>query len=236
MAPFGGPLDDLDDFGPEDFDADGTGPDDAVITDAEARLSHRFVLGLLQVHATNRDPGHNSAAGQFATHLLAETAAGIQTLRTLQHRAVLEDTGDVVAFGRILHDICDRIEQQMRRTRAFELVVDVAPDCRVPGRQVVRLALLASELVINAIKHAHPAGVAGVVEVACRVDPGGTLVLTVLDDGIGLPVDFDPAQDGGFGFAMIRTLARPLAAMLTFESTGLGLLVTAMVPPPAARH
>lgn len=243
MATFG-PLDDvddLDDFGLDDFeldafDFDDAGLDDALISDAEARLSHRFVLGLLQVHASNRDPGRRSAAGQFASHLLAETAAGIQTLRTLQQRAELEDTGDVVTFGRILHDICDRIEQQMRRTRAFELVVDVAPDCRVPGRQVVRLALLASELVINAIKHAHPAGVPGVVEVACRVDPDGTVVLTVLDDGIGLPVDFDPARDGGFGLAMIRALARPLAAILTFESTGLGLLVTATVPPPAARH
>ncbi|MFL9828444.1 ATP-binding protein [Rhodoplanes sp. SY1] len=225
------PRDDLDDFGFDDFDPGsldpaGAGPDDLVFTDAEARLSHRFVLGLLQVHASNLDPAQRSAAGQFASHLLAETAAGIQTLRSLQQRPALDEAAP---FGRILHDICHCIAQQMRRTRTFELVVDVAPDCRVPGSQVVRLALLASELVINAIKHAHPAGLPGLVEVACRVDPDGTAVLTVLDDGIGLPVDFDPVHDGGFGLGMIR-------ALLTFESTGLGLLVTTTVPPPAARH
>ncbi|MFL9828974.1 ATP-binding protein, partial [Rhodoplanes sp. SY1] len=103
----------------------------------------------------------------------------------------------------------------MRRTRAFELVVDVAPDCPVPARQVVRLALLASELVINAVKHAHPAGLHGVVEIACRVDPDGSVVLTVCDDGIGLPVDFDPSRDGRFGLGLIRALAHSLAAVLT---------------------
>ncbi|WP_146618835.1 LuxR C-terminal-related transcriptional regulator [Rhodoplanes elegans] len=211
----------------------GQGKSNAEIADL---LGISMNTAKLHVAAILRRLGLGNRMQAVASHLLAETAAGIQTLRSLQERAALDGAGDGVPFGRILHDICERIAQQMRRTRVFELVVDVAPDCRVPSSQVVRLALLTSELVINAIKHAHPAGLPGLVEIACRVDADGTAVLTVLDDGIGLPVDFDPVHDGGFGLGMIRALARPLGAILTFESTGLGLLVTATVPPPAARH
>ncbi|MDC7788564.1 sensor histidine kinase [Rhodoplanes sp. TEM] len=210
--------------------------DDVTMDDVEELLSRRFVLGLLEAHATRLDPARRSAAGPFVTHLLAETAAGIETLLSLQRRSLRPDQDGNVPFHRMLHDICDQIERQMRRTRAFDLVVDVAPACAVPGRQVVRLALIASELIINAIKHAHPAGAAGLVEVACRVDPDGTVVLTVCDDGIGLPEAFDPVAQGGFGMTLIRTLSRQLGAVVTFESTGLGLMVTTTVPPPPRRH
>lgn len=211
-------------------------PDDVALDDMEELLSQRFVLGLLEAHATNVDPARRSAAGPFVTHLLAETAAGIETLLSLQRRSLQPDADGNVPFHRMLHDICDQIEEKMRRTRAFDLAVDVSPACAVPGRQVVRLALIASELIINAIKHAHPAGAAGLVEIACRVDPDGTVVLTVCDDGIGLPEGFDPVAGGGLGMALIRTLSRQLRAVVTFESTGLGLLVTATVPPPLRHH
>ncbi len=87
------------------------------------------------------------------------------------------------------------------------------------------VALIVGEAVTNAITHAHPTGVEGKIAVECKQDAKGAIVICVTDDGVGLPVDFDPAQDGTAGFRVMRALSERLGAKLTFKSTSLGLQV-----------
>jgi two-component sensor histidine kinase len=56
------------------------------------------------------------------------------------------------------------------------------------------------------------------------------LILTVFDDGVGLPEGFDPAVDGGLGMRVVRSLAEQMGASLDFASNPLGLAVTVSVP------
>ena len=66
----------------------------------------------------------------------------------------------------------------------------------------------------------------------CFRRPGGAILIQIADDGVGLPEGFDPAKDGGLGMRMVRMLADQLGASLTFESTGIGLTVRLLIPPP----
>ena len=95
----------------------------------------------------------------------------------------------------------------------------------VPWDMAVLVALIVGEAVTNAITHSHPTGVEGKIAVECTQDAKGAIVICVTDDGVGLPVDFDPAQDGTAGFRVMRALSERLGAKLTFKSTSLGLLV-----------
>jgi two-component sensor histidine kinase len=94
----------------------------------------------------------------------------------------------------------------------------------VRADQATPVALIVSELVTNALKYAHPTGVAGRIQVSCR-SVGGGLVVEVTDDGVGLSETFDPHTDGGLGFRVVRGLARQLGAKLVYESGGIGLTV-----------
>ena len=82
--------------------------------------------------------------------------------------------------------------------------------------------MLTSEAIINALKHAHPAGVRGEITVSCR-KIGRECMLVIEDDGVGLPDGFNPATDGGLGFRTMRQLAQQLKARLNHQSTPLGL-------------
>ena len=84
---------------------------------------------------------------------------------------------------------------------------------------------------MNAIKYAHPSGIPVRIEIACSRKADGGLLLTISDDGVGLPEGFDAEQDGGMGFKMIRTLAGSLKAGLEIQSTSLGLSLCLDVPP-----
>jgi two-component sensor histidine kinase len=63
-----------------------------------------------------------------------------------------------------------------------------------------------SELVQNAVEHGYDAGGSGRVEVAVLVPAPGRLRVEVIDDGRGLPAEFDLDGSDRLGLAIVRTL------------------------------
>jgi two-component sensor histidine kinase len=89
--------------------------------------------------------------------------------------------------------------QQTIGTRRIHADVD---DALIPLKQGVSLALLVSELVSNAVKHA-----VGEVGLVLSVSEQ-TLCLTVNDDGAGFPDDFDPLLAANTGLELVESFAR----------------------------
>jgi len=107
--------------------------------------------------------------------------------------------------------------------------------CRIPAERAQPIALLLSEIMMNAVKHAHPTGIPVVLEFTCKRLSDGSMILQIGDDGIGLPEDFDPALDGGVGFRLIRAFAEKLGATLRIESDSLGTDFILTIPSEASR-
>ena len=97
---------------------------------------------------------------------------------------------------------------------------------------IVPIALIVSEMVTNAVKYAHPAGVAGRIDVGCQRD-GNSIIVEVADDGVGLPENFDVLEGGELGFRIVRALAGQLDARPIFDSDTLGLRFLLLLPAPA---
>ena len=93
------------------------------------------------------------------------------------------------------------------------------------------MGFIIGEVVTNAVKYAHPAGVKGRIDVGCHARPEGAILVQIADDGVGLPEGFDPRRDGGLGMRMVRMRAGQLGANLAFESTSMGLTVRLLIPP-----
>jgi two-component sensor histidine kinase len=99
----------------------------------------------------------------------------------------------------------------------------------VDAHAATSLALALAELVHNALEHGFVGRESGRVEVTMRRIPG-ELVLTVRDDGRGLPSGFDPDTAANLGLAIVRTVVHDdLRGTLTF-SGGRGTTVTVRVP------
>ncbi|MBI5114632.1 MAG: sensor histidine kinase [Rhodovulum sp.] len=203
---------------------------DPVVDNSQRAVVRRLAHGLLEVHAGSFEPSERPPSSEVAAILMAEAVAGIETALSLHRRIVPSTSLHRIDFGAVLLELCEQIVGRMARARRFDIRVDIAPRCLLPVVDVARLSLIATELIINAIQHAHPAGIPGILEIGSHVDPVGTLTLTVSDDGIGLPADFDPRRDGGLGLILIRSLGRRLGATISYESIGLGLQVTVTMP------
>jgi two-component sensor histidine kinase len=96
---------------------------------------------------------------------------------------------------------------------------DLDDKLRAGMRQAVPIGLIASEMVLNAIKHAFPDSGApdrpNVIRATLTRKPGIGIELTVGDTGTGIPNAAEPPS--GFGLTLIETLAQQLKASLTVE-------------------
>jgi two-component sensor histidine kinase len=79
----------------------------------------------------------------------------------------------------------------------------------------VPCGLIITELLSNALKHAFPAARTGTVTVSLRRGGPGQLVLTVSDDGIGLPEGLDAANADTLGLRIVTMLVEQIKGKLT---------------------
>jgi two-component sensor histidine kinase len=132
-----------------------------------------------------------------------------------------------------LKEITDAFAQALSSPEQRIRVIHTGGDCLVLMRHVQPLVLILCEIFINAIKYAHPAGAPLIMVVDCEPACDGRLVLTISDDGVGLPEGFEPEQNGGMGFKVMRSLAAEIGGELQLQSTHLGLTFRLSLPASA---
>jgi two-component sensor histidine kinase len=92
--------------------------------------------------------------------------------------------------------------------------------------QAIPIGLIINECVVNSIKYAFPDNVRGMVRISLQKDDADHLTLTIADNGIGLPLDFDIAEQNSLGMELVRGLAKQLKGHLKVESgNGLHIVI-----------
>jgi two-component sensor histidine kinase len=164
------------------------------------------------------------------------------------HTMLREVAGKVISVGHLHRTLAGKpreetldlgdylVESSLALVKALSLQTRIGIvhrlDCRAPvkAETAQQAALIVSEVVMNAIKHAHPTSLPVEIAIRCGRDAQGRIAVEVNDDGIGLPEDFDPKKDGGVGFRLIRLLAASLGAELDIRSDSLGTSVRLLLP------
>lgn len=202
------------------------------LSEAQHRIANNLALiaGYTRLQATRLNKAGQPLSAREACIVLEEVAARIETVGEL-HRLLsaapshgLGASHGGIDLGRFLAKLCGGLKETLSFAGETAITYRDSGGCLVRADQATPVALIVSELVTNALKYAHPSGVAGRIVVSCR-PAGDGLTVEVSDDGVGLSEDFDPSADGGLGFRVVRGLARQLGAGLVYEATGLGLTV-----------
>jgi two-component sensor histidine kinase len=86
--------------------------------------------------------------------------------------------------------------------------------------QAVPLGLIINEAITNALKYAFPNGRRGQVRVGFLRLGVASYQLTIRDDGVGLPPDFDPSRSQSLGMTLIEGFSQQLGGQLSIISQG----------------
>ncbi|WP_448318285.1 sensor histidine kinase [Streptomyces sp. CO7] len=173
---------------------------DATIREIHHRVKNNLqtVAALLRLQARRMDSDQGREALQEAVRRVGSIAIVHETLsQTLDERVEFDEIAD----------------------RVLAMVAEISPG-KVTGRRSGRfgildaevatpLSMVLTEVLQNALEHGFRPGDTGAVEVSAV--RGGTprderLLVTVLDDGVGLPEDFNPHSSGNLGLQIVRTL------------------------------
>jgi two-component sensor histidine kinase len=206
------------------------GPDPAA--EANHRIANNLALlaGLVRMQAASAKKKNGSYSSAEVCHLLAGVAARISTISQV-HRILSHGRVDgVVNMQPHLKEITDALAAALSSPEQQVRVVHSGGDCLVLMRHVQPIVLILCEIFINAMKYAHPAGVPLIMVVDCEPAPDGYLILTISDDGVGLPEGFTPEKDGGMGFKVMYRLAQEIGSELKILSTHLGLTFRLSLP------
>lgn len=175
-----------------------------VTKDATIREIHHRVKNNLQTVAALLRMQSRRLTSPEGKEALRDANRRVSSI-ALVHDTLSHSFDDDVAFDQI----CDRILRMAGDLAAASGTVDarrVASFGVVPSEAATSLAMIITELVQNAVEHGLGSG-SGKVEVRPhRVGPN--LTVDVLDDGAGLPEDFELGQQTSLGLAIISTLMK----------------------------
>lgn len=144
-----------------------------------------------------------------AARLALEEASRRLALIGRIHRQLYDPHGEQLDLGLFLEQlVADLLDAGGKPGVAGR--VEAEDDIRLSPDAAVPIALIVAEAVANAIEHGFADREAGEILVRASRAHDGTLDLRVIDDGIGLPADFDLARSDSLGLKLAQMLARQL--------------------------
>jgi two-component sensor histidine kinase len=160
--------------------------------------SLQIVAGMLQLHAS-------SAASEDVAHELRQASSRIAAVARAHRRLYSGDNIEALDLGAYLGEVCKDISAAMP---GCEVDVSAVAGVLIPIDRAVPAALLVNELITNAVKYAYP-GKSCKVWVALALAADGSAMISIRDEGVGLPAGFD-TKSGRLGMRLVGAFADQL--------------------------
>jgi two-component sensor histidine kinase len=147
------------------------------------------------------------------THGLHAASGRIAAVARAHQRLYASDTIETLDLGAYLTAVCEDLRDA---TPGCRIAVDAASGIDIATDNAIHVALLVNELITNAAKYAYPSG-------HCRVwvgvarGPDDITVISVRDEGIGLPADFDINSAKRLGMRLVNSFTAQLKATLEIK-------------------
>jgi two-component sensor histidine kinase len=191
-----------------------------------------LLVGMIQTQASAVGRGPEVVSRDHARLLLQEAAGKVVSVSHLHRRLSDQPRKDGIHVCDYLIESTSTLISSLALGPRVGLVQHLSADCIISPEQAQKIGLLVNEIMMNAVKHAHPTGIPVQIAIGCRREANGRFTIEIADDGVGLPEGNDGMTGGGVGFRLIRSLVQSLGAELRIESDSLGLSFAITLPPP----
>jgi two-component sensor histidine kinase len=150
---------------------------------------------------------------------LQEASSRVLAIARAHERLYKNDDVATLDLGGYLRDVCADLSLSIS---GGTVELAAADGIRVATDRAVPLGLVTIELITNAAKHAYPGERKGRIAVALSKQDEKHLVLTVGDDGVGVPPEFDVQKSRGLGMRIVRAFAEQLGGELKIRARSPG--------------
>ena len=206
-----------------DREADAVSSVESLVTEVQHRVKNHLsmIVGLIRMQARK-----STSPEEFT-----DVSRRVESLQLLYEEMTAHSNTsnrDEVKLGAYLGRVAAAIAHIDGRA-GVRMNIDVAP-VMVDTETAVRIGLIVSEILTNAMQHAFEDQDSGLVELrVTETDDGGVRVI-VSDDGVGMPEDFEWPNSDSLGGRIVKGLCDGLGATLNVSRGAVGTVITFDVP------
>ncbi len=189
-------------------------------------VNHR-VKNSLQVVSSMLHLQANAVGDPALSERLMEASTRISAVGRAYNRLAYNADYENIDLVAYLREVIDDVKSTVA---PCEVQFDAPKEIQFAADRAILLALIINELVLNAGKYAYPEGAHGAIWVRLVQEDKTTVLISVSDEGVGLPSDFNPATSKRLGTRLVYAMAEQLGAELTRLKPTHGTHYTLLVP------
>jgi two-component sensor histidine kinase len=183
--------------------------------------SLQVVSGMLQLQA-------NAVGDQTLSERLNAAAGRVNAVGRAYERLAYNADYEKIELVEYLRQIIGDLEQTVA---PCDIQFEAPEAIQMAGDRAILVGLIVNELVSNAGKHAYPDCPSGSIWVRVIPQPEQrSILISVHDEGVGLPPGYDPATSKRLGTRMVTALSKQLGGEVTRPVSRLGTHFALSIP------
>jgi two-component sensor histidine kinase len=196
-------------------------------------VNHR-VKNSLQVVSSMLHLQANAVGNQELSDRLNEASTRISAVGRAYERLAYNADYENIDLVSYLREVIDDLETAVAPCK---IQLEAPDEVQFAADRAILVALVINELVLNAGKYAYPDCPDGLIWVRVSQPDKNSILVSVRDEGAGLPPGFDPVTSKRLGTRLVNALAKQLGAEVTrpvsVNGTNFTLLIPLTVVPTA---
>ncbi len=189
-------------------------------------INHRVKNSLALVISMLRLQGREDDDPRV-TERLAEASARVNAVARAHERLYQGEDVRTLDLGVYVKQVCEDLDDAVSQ---LDVQIDADGGIIVATDRAISAALIVAELITNAAKYAYGGAANGKVWVQVVRADGGRALLTVRDEGAGLPPDFDFQKGKSLGMRIITAFAQQLGGEVKWKRLAPGSEFVVTIP------
>ena len=190
-------------------------------------VNHR-VKNSLQVVSAMLQLQANAAGEPALSERLNEAASRVNAVGRAYERLAYNADYDSIDLIEYLREIIGDLELTVA---PCDIQFEAPEAIQFAADRAILVGLIVNELVSNAGKYAYPDCPSGTIGVRVQLQSDKQAILiSVQDEGVGLPPGFDSATSKRLGTRLVNALSKQLGGELTLPSSPIGTNFTLLIP------
>jgi len=186
--------------------------------------SLQVVSAMLQLQAT-------SAGDPDLSERLNEASSRVNAVGRAYERLAYNADYENIDLIEYVREIISDLETTVAPCKIH---FDAPEEIQFAADRTILVGLIINELVLNAGKYAYPDRPGGSIWVRLFQPDKHAILVSVRDEGAGLPLGFDPTTSKRLGTRLVTALSKQLGAELTRPMSPIGTNVTLLIPAEPA--
>jgi two-component sensor histidine kinase len=179
---------------------------------------HHRVKNNLQVIMSLLNLQAASLQDKAALSAIQESQHRVQAMALIHQKLYQSESVARILMPSYISDVVAYLHESYSLSQSIHFSLEVE-EIELDVTLAVPLGLIINEAITNAFKYAFPNGRSGRVSLSLHRLKETTYELTIDDNGVGLPVGFEPSRSRSLGMTLMHGFSEQLGGVLTITNT-----------------